>query len=244
MFALQPSQPYGASVTPFSDMRGPAIEPIVGPHYFITQRPETPPDSSPHRHEPLTTNEIINDIAIPDTGFYIRPVGSPPTTLERLKRIVAKQKACQRNTPTNRSNRKGSRNVEPPEWLEAEFLYRINFGPGTHEDVLRARRALHPANRGGLERRCITLLDREMAKLLHKAIFSKSRVELLFASDWSDGEVARDPWQNEPRQFSTPFDYPRSNEMDALISFEDYIVWTVWSKDYSPNILGETRPPQ
>jgi len=89
-------------------------------------------------------------------------------------------------------------------------------------------------------RSSVTLLDREMAKLLHKAIFSKSH-SVLFKTDWTEHDIdvhdirRKVPW--------TPFDYPSSGEMEPLLSFEEYVVITMWSRSYSTSILGTHRPP-
>jgi hypothetical protein len=107
-------------------------------------------------------------------------------------------------------------------------------------DVQRARHVLQPFPTDGrtLARRSVTLLDREVAWLLHRAIYSQSRVDL-FKSDWDPEEIARERTMGT----YTPFDYIKSDEMDALIWCEGYAVWTVWSPAYSPIILGATRPP-
>jgi hypothetical protein len=148
---------------------------------------------------------------------------------------VDKQKACYRNTPG--SDQKV--NSGPPAWLDARFLYRINFGPGTIADRDLARKACDPATRG-TPRRSITLLDRDMAQLLHRAIFSNSRVKPV---NWNDTEAATDASRAGQQGSCMPFDYPLSDEMDALIAFEDYMVSTVWSTRYSTMLLKGTRPP-
>jgi hypothetical protein len=122
--------------------------------------------------------------------------------------------------------------------LEAEFLYRLNYGPATREDVERARKTLLDSKAD--RRLSITLLDRVMAEILHKAIFSKSRANL-FKTDWVEGDVdiqdvrRKWPW--------TPFDYPDSDEMAPLMWCEEYTIHTLWSRYYSSSILGTNRPP-
>jgi len=95
---LQPPQllPSWFNARATGDISGPGIGPIL-PN-AIAQAP--PPLLLPDLSTPqqlLTVNELINQTDMPEAGFYIRPVGSPPGTLDRMKRIVEKQKACYRN---------------------------------------------------------------------------------------------------------------------------------------------------
>jgi hypothetical protein len=39
--------------------------------------------------------------------------------------------------------------MQPPQWLDADFLYRINYGPAFSEDREVARRALSPRREKG-----------------------------------------------------------------------------------------------
>ena len=75
-----------------------------------------------------------------------------------------------------------------PTWLDPDFLYRINYGPATRDYVERARDILRAAKTVLGARPTITLLDREMAKKLHQAIFSKSRIDL-FKTDWTEDDT-------------------------------------------------------
>ena len=131
-------------------------------------------------------------------------------------------------------------NADVPEWLDADFLYRINYGPATLEDVARARKTLIAAKSQPDTRFSITLLDREMARILHSAIFSKSRINL-FKTDWTEDDVdVRDVLRSSSW---TPFDYPICDEMSPLLWCEEYTVFTLWSRNYSSSILGTDRPP-
>jgi hypothetical protein len=79
-----------------------------------------------------------------------------------------------------------------------------------------------------------------MARILHAAIFSKSRIDL-FKTDWTeDGVDVPDIRRTSPW---TPFDYSTSDEMCPLIWCENYTVFTLWSRYYSSSILGTDRPP-
>ena len=72
-----------------------------------------------------------------------------------------------------------------PEWLDADFLYRINYAPATLEEVARAQSTLRPLPEG-TERQRITLLDRHIATFLHRSMFSESAKKQLFLTDWTE----------------------------------------------------------
>lgn len=84
-----------------------------------------------------------------------------------------------------------------------------------------------------------------MAKKLHQAIFSKSRIDL-FKTDWTEDDT-HVPNERQvilnPQIPQTPFDYPPSEEMDPILWFEEYTVSSLWSGGYSSTILGNDRPP-
>jgi hypothetical protein len=189
------------------------------------------------------TNSSLEQNEMPQTisgDVYIRAVGTTPGTLNRMKRVVAKQRLCYGTPFFAAADVKEQQNVAVPVWLDTDFLYRINYGPGTQEDVKLARETLHAAKtqRGG--RLAITLLDPEMAKILHRAIFSKSRIDSL-KTDWTEADVdVEDVRRNVPW---TPFNYSSSEEIEPLLWCEEYVVCTLWSRHYSSSILGEDRPP-
>lgn len=88
-------------------------------------------------------------------------------------------------------------------------------------------------------RRSLTLLDREMAKILHNTLFPNVGVKLF------DGEANGDenPAREIPPTSLTPFDYPADPTIDTLMRFEEYVVFTMWSESYSTSLLGSDRPP-
>lgn len=63
------------------------------------------------------------------------------------------------------------RKINIPHWLDADFLYRINYGPATIQDANVAQKYL-VAHNGMRER--LTLLDRQVADSLHQALFSSN----------------------------------------------------------------------
>jgi hypothetical protein len=90
--------------------QGPRVELVVQPG-LLSSAPEMPPPPPPSvlfepestpQHERLAVNELIAATDIPESGFYIRPVGSPPGTLDRMRRVVEKQKECYRDALVGR----------------------------------------------------------------------------------------------------------------------------------------------
>jgi hypothetical protein len=145
-----------------------------------------------------------------------------------------------------------------PEWLDAGFLYRINYGPAKEEDVdlakktLRpflAKKILHPFLAENtldplpIDRQRITLLDRRIAAYLHRSLFAGSTSKQLFSTDWTYAMNADE--DNLKNGRLTPFDYPSSNdEINPLLWCEVLTVACVWSRTYASAILGtESRPP-
>jgi len=86
-------------------------------------------------------------------------------------------------------------------------------------------------------RRSLTLLDREMAKILYLSLFPTVPTDT-FKTDWNEGEE-----YDVASESLTPFDYSVSEEMDALMRFEDFVVFTLWSSVYSSSLQGRDRPP-
>lgn len=131
-------------------------------------------------------------------------------------------------------------NIEIPPWLDAEFLFRINYGPATLKDAQLARKCLNPCY---LKRYHITLLDRWLGACLHRALYKMSS-KMLFLTDWidqDDGSTAHEP---KVKIFKTPFDYPASEkESEPIMWCEEFVVNCVWDRKYSSAVLGSSRPP-
>ena len=120
-----------------------------------------------------------------------------------------------------------------PQWLNAEFLYRLNFGPATLEHVKQVRDILREAASGDAKdympcRRQITLLHRQMAQVLYRSIFSEGLAPT-FLTDWKGEQPVHEP-NDQRKRHRGPFDYDASPEMDTLIWFEHYVIFTVWSQ--------------
>jgi hypothetical protein len=130
----------------------------------------------------------------------------------------------------------------PPEWLDADFLFRINYGPATPEDARKVKNSIIRCLRSDTtvqrrERSRLTLLDRKIAKQLHDALFKFYRSKKMFATDWPcEGIFNKD--------FLSPFDYDLSDpSLYPLIWTEDFVQQCVWNENYSSPILGDERPP-
>jgi hypothetical protein len=131
-----------------------------------------------------------------------------------------------------------------PGWLDADFLTRINFGPGTNEDIIRARDALMGIHTK--ERHRITLLDRGVAVALHGAIFELSSHKRPFCQDWTEAMEQDEELQQRTAHYNgriTPFDYPLDDEMDPLLWCETFTVFYVWNSKYASAILGAGSRP-
>jgi hypothetical protein len=121
----------------------------------------------------------------------------------------------------------------PPEWLDPEFLYRINYGPATAKDVQESFALLGSTDTC---RESITLLDRRIADSLHKALFGLSS-KPLFKVDTNSSDV-----QFQGNQ--TPYDYPQWNdEAFPLMWCEEFTVQCIWALAYSSEVLGKSARP-
>jgi hypothetical protein len=148
----------------------------------------------------------------------------------------------------------GNRGIDPlnVKWLDGEFIYRINYGPATAQDVLTAREALRD-HRDLWKRGRLTLLDRRIAFDLVNALFSVQGPS--FSCDpagkveFIEGHHNEGEYPGFGRRLS-PFEYnPFTAESEPLRAVEDFCITCVWSKGYSSTTLGsstfdyETRPP-
>jgi hypothetical protein len=131
-----------------------------------------------------------------------------------------------------------------PPWLDAEFLYRINYGPAFERDVIIAQQSLHMAFTQPNERQRLTLLDRETACELHRALFKYSTRKRLFCIDWNNHEEATAGDLEGDHRRRTPFDYPHDiDEVEPLMWCEEFTVKYVWTERYPSELLGSSRPP-
>jgi hypothetical protein len=78
---------------------------------------------------------------------------------------------------------------QPREWLDAEYLYKINYGPASSNDVRIAYKALKAAD-DLPKRNRITLLDRKIAQKLCESVFPLEREKLAFCIDWTANDLA------------------------------------------------------
>jgi len=142
-----------------------------------------------------------------------------------------------------------------PEWVDAEFLYKINYGGGNSEDA----RMLFDL-RFKLPRDMLLLLDRKIANKLLRALFEPyyrslgntrgpfwtdaDKIEVDMPEekildnitserplDWAMGRTA-------PREASHP--YPR-----AIVTLMHWMITRVWNphKDYPSYLHDRVRPP-
>jgi hypothetical protein len=135
--------------------------------------------------------------------------------------------------------------LELPFWLEEGFLYRLNYGPASSDDIMNlvtqnGKNVLfpfYPRNVITKERVSITLLDRKLAARLRFALFNDS---VDFLTDTIPDETLEVPFS----WAITPFDYPVSAiETFPLIWVENFVTYHVWNKHYSSSILGEASRP-
>jgi hypothetical protein len=131
-----------------------------------------------------------------------------------------------------------AKNYKPvPEWLNTEFLFRLNYGEATQTDVRIAQRILKSLSPSDKARRLkVTLLDRDIANILYKHLFVHKADKNPFV-DSEENSV------NPGGPRTTPCDYPDGEEFEPLVWLEDFIIKCVWSAHYASPILGASRPP-
>jgi hypothetical protein len=146
-------------------------------------------------------------------------------------------------------------------WLDAQYLYRINYGPASRDDVEVAYAALKAVDHDLSERGKVTLLDRRIGREFFKIAFPAELIKCSFCVDWtSDNEEAqrrvRASYQRPNRvgvarnklefgrRFS-PFDFnPFAAESELLRACEEFCVNCVWDKNYASAVFGDdSRPP-
>ena len=130
-----------------------------------------------------------------------------------------------------------------PDWLDAEFLFRINYGPATRKDVSKLKVAIIGSRsiyvqEKRKERARLTLLDRVLAQSLYRALFPRADWKAVFATDH---ETDQTRYSNR----LSPFDYDEADPLIyPLLWTEEFIVDNVWNDQYSKEILGgSSRPP-
>ena len=157
----------------------------------------------------------------------------------RLSRIVAKQKQCYG------SPRPSPLTLGPlmPLWLDADFLYRINYGPGTREDAAHMWDSImRPIVLRKRKRVQLTLLDRRLVDKLFHAVFKKGSQPPILYSDWDDAKESQTSFPSD--QLISPFDYRSHDVYTALYRWcEEFVVQYVWRSDYSSQIFAAKRPP-
>lgn len=122
-----------------------------------------------------------------------------------------------------------------PKWLDAELLFRLNYGPSTSGDIGSARKALGK-RKGRTE---VTLLDRAIAAKLHKALYNWPYYRRGFETDWSP-----DLEHKEPTPGISPFDYDSSVQTFPLVWTENFVINNVWGADpYASSIIGKANKP-
>lgn len=152
---------------------------------------------------------------------------------------------------------------EVPKWLDAELLFRLNYGPMTARELQTLRDAIDgkntPSADGPLRPRKlaalsnaieneksisteVTLLDRPVAALLHKSLYNRRDYSLGFETDCSPTLV----WTATTGGIS-PFDYDSSSfQTFPMLWSENFVLNYVMDsgRDYSCSVVGKaTKPP-
>jgi hypothetical protein len=181
----------------------------------------------------------------------------------RFARIVNEQVKRYRTAlqPGDPLMKIGSNGVDPDRsWLDAPYLYRINYGPASKDDVESAYAALKAAADLS-ERGKFTLLDRRMAHEFCKKLFPAQLEKCAFCIDWTaeNAEAQREarayqlkgrcppisPGIGDFGRRLSPFEFnPFAAESEALRACEEYCVNCIWDKKYAPCAFGDdARPP-
>lgn len=130
--------------------------------------------------------------------------------------------------------------------MNADFLYRINYGPGTHDDAdLAWKSTLQPVLKHKSKRLRVTLLDRHIVEKLFKALFRQSVNRPILHSDW-DAEKEYEEGDRYPSaELFSPFDYiSHTPETSVYRWCEEFVVQYIWRPDYSSaNFGNDVRPP-
>lgn len=187
-------------------------------------------------------------------GLPIRECSPPWDTVEqcknRLKGFVTYERKCLGEKPAlcNLTVLEKA-GAEPRKWLDEDYLYRINYGPGTAEDANLAYTALEFTERANYD--LVTIVDPRIMAKLHEAIFRHSRqspYQLNWLKIW---EKIADP-DNIPQElkgfFTLRDDNGYSIAMEAVpaLHFMELMAKCVWDPrlTYSSKALGnESRPP-
>jgi hypothetical protein len=134
-------------------------------------------------------------------------------------------------------------NQKCPDWLDAELLFRMNYGPATRKDVAKLKVAIIGSRsiyvqEKRKQRARVTLLDRVLAQRLYRALFPRADWKSAFATDHETD-------QTQYTKRLSPFDYDDSDPLIYPILWtEEFIVDNVWNDQYSREILGgHSRPP-
>lgn len=133
-----------------------------------------------------------------------------------------------------------------PEWLDSDFLYRINYGPGTQDDATKAwKNILQPVVSRRQRRLRVTLLDRRIVDMLFKAMYKKGAKPPILHSDWNETTESVEGLKYPSQELASPFDYVSHTSETALYRWlEEFVVQNLWRRDYSSALFGnEKRPP-
>jgi len=161
----------------------------------------------------------------------------------------------------------GSQGIDPPDrsWLDPRYLYRINYGPASRDDVEVAYAALKAADHLP-ERGRLTLLDRRIAHEFSKTVFPAEHEKWAICIDWTlENEEAQgqvlEAYQHltsphgrrvgighskiEFGRRLSPFELnPFAAESEVIRACEEFCVNCVWDNKYASAIFGDNaRPP-
>jgi hypothetical protein len=186
----------------------------------------------------------------------------------RLRRIVNKQIQCYSiNKVSSQLTGIDDEGIDPSNevWLDPDYLYRINYGPASRNDVEVVYKALQAADNLSKRSR-ITLLDRSVAQELCKTLFLTNTDKMIFCTDWTaenearnhealvhqrtvryiNGTKSENPY-NTDLQFGrrlSPFEFnPFATESEFLRAYEEFCVNCVWIMTYASAIFGQQDLP-
>src|SRR5271170_32962 len=129
-----------------------------------------------------------------------------------------------------------SQSMPIPNWLNAEYLYRINYGPATAEDVAILTSSVLIL-RSFTDRMVTILLDRRVSQKLEKALYPNSRSNITPRSDDGVSPLLRESHDNA---VSSSF-YNRSNpEAGILLDIEKFFCYWFYERKYCSKGLGTT----
>ena len=131
-----------------------------------------------------------------------------------------------------------SQSLPIPKWVDAEYLYRINYGPATAEDVA-ILTSFDITCHLMFDKMVTILLDRRVSQKLQKTLYPNSRSDVTPRSD----QLSPFPGDGHDNAFSSFYD--RSNpKASILLNTQYFCSYWFYRRNYCSKGLGTTsRPP-